>query len=195
MDYLQPDHARELVKTVNDASVVLGTAPGSQEESGVLCNALHRCRKLAERLGCRTDDAVELAQRAEEGEEKDMLKRERRNKIKKRRKRGRRREKMMKGMRKRRSKWSSVTTVLTGGHLDHKARELQLQTGSTLPISLVLLGVGRVSSIWSKYRSITSVVHDYVSSNPKLDILEWIMWMCLCLCVDGWMILNVFVCG
>ncbi|KAB8107965.1 hypothetical protein EE612_043160 [Oryza sativa] len=51
--------------------------------------------------------------------------------------------------RKRRSKWSSVPPSYRmlhshhRGHLDHSARELLFPTGGTLPISLVLQGVGR----------------------------------------------------
>nr|AAO37542.1 putative mutator-like transposase [Oryza sativa Japonica Group]AAO72391.1 mutator-like transposase [Oryza sativa Japonica Group] len=65
--------ARELLRTVNDAGVVLGTAPGSEGEGGTLRNALQRlrqrCRKLAARLGCRSTDVVEHAHAHQEGDE------------------------------------------------------------------------------------------------------------------------------
>uniref|UniRef100_A0A0E0CF15 Uncharacterized protein n=1 Tax=Oryza meridionalis TaxID=40149 RepID=A0A0E0CF15_9ORYZ len=55
--------ANELLRTVNDAGVALGVAPGSEGESSTLRSALHtlrvRCRKLAARLGCRVVDVVE----------------------------------------------------------------------------------------------------------------------------------------
>nr|AAG46156.1 putative Mutator protein [Oryza sativa Japonica Group] len=65
--------ARELLRTVNDAGVALGTAPGSEGEGGTLRNALQRlrqrCRKLAARLGCRSTDVVEHAHAHQEGDE------------------------------------------------------------------------------------------------------------------------------
>ncbi|BAH94348.1 Os08g0471100 [Oryza sativa Japonica Group] len=65
--------ARELLQTVNDAGVALGTAPGSEGEGGTLRNALQRlrqrCRKLAARLGCRSTDVVEHAHAHQEGDE------------------------------------------------------------------------------------------------------------------------------
>ncbi|XP_015634768.2 serine/threonine-protein phosphatase 7 long form homolog [Oryza sativa Japonica Group] len=65
--------ARELLRTVNDAGVALGTAPGSEGEGGTLRNALQRlrqrCRKLAARLGCRSTDMVEHAHAHQEGDE------------------------------------------------------------------------------------------------------------------------------
>uniref|UniRef100_A0A0E0F192 Uncharacterized protein n=1 Tax=Oryza meridionalis TaxID=40149 RepID=A0A0E0F192_9ORYZ len=68
-----PVKARELLRTVNDAGVALGTAPGSEGESGTLHNALQRlrqrCRKLAARLGCRSTDVVEHAHAHQEGDE------------------------------------------------------------------------------------------------------------------------------
>nr|BAH80051.1 hypothetical protein [Oryza sativa Indica Group] len=65
--------ARELLRTVNDVGVALGTAPGSEGEGGTLRNALQRlrqrCRKLAARLGCRSTDVVEHAHAHQEGDE------------------------------------------------------------------------------------------------------------------------------
>uniref|UniRef100_A0A0E0IX81 Uncharacterized protein n=1 Tax=Oryza nivara TaxID=4536 RepID=A0A0E0IX81_ORYNI len=40
-----PADARELIRTVNDAGVALGTPPGSQQESSVLRNALQTLRQ------------------------------------------------------------------------------------------------------------------------------------------------------
>ncbi|XP_066160041.1 uncharacterized protein [Oryza sativa Japonica Group] len=55
--------ARELLRTVNDAGVALGTAPGSEGEGGTL-----RKRPTA-RLGCRSTDVVEHAHAHQEGDE------------------------------------------------------------------------------------------------------------------------------
>lgn len=55
--------ARELMRSMNDAGVALGTPAGSENEVGILRSALQRLkqrsRMLAARLGCRSTDAVD----------------------------------------------------------------------------------------------------------------------------------------
>uniref|UniRef100_A0A0D3HHF6 Uncharacterized protein n=1 Tax=Oryza barthii TaxID=65489 RepID=A0A0D3HHF6_9ORYZ len=131
---------RELIRTVNDAGVALGMPPSSQQESSILRNALLRCRSWRHVWDAGPTMPSNHLDGLSRGQVEEWLKRV--YKRERRRKKERRR--------KRRSKWSSDAPQSLQGPSRPQHKIAHVSTGGTLPISLVLQGVGRSRSVLRK---------------------------------------------